>query len=193
MVGARESYRREHVLRALLLLNERRMGRKKLVKALGVGEGSVRTILKKLKKEGYISSVKQGHALTDEGRMFLDGLLVKFTQPKVFDSFDLACGSPKSAAIIHNASAKIKKGIDERDAAVKAGADGALILVYKDGKLRFPSDDGGLEELSETRGKLEQLKLEEGDVVAVSFGKDAASAEDGVLAVILELADVALP
>jgi Mn-dependent DtxR family transcriptional regulator len=193
MAGARESYRREHVLRTLLLIWDRRTGRKKLVKELGVGEGSVRTILKKLKREGLISSVKQGHALTEKGRGFVERLLLKFTRPQLFESYDLACGSAKSVAVVHDASAKIKRGIDERDTAVKAGADGAVILVCKEGKIGFPAEDAGLDELPETRGKVEKLRLRDGDVVVIAFGKDAISAEDGVLAVVTELLGLKLP
>ncbi|MFH1788898.1 MAG: DUF4443 domain-containing protein [Candidatus Altiarchaeota archaeon] len=190
MAGAQPSYKTEHILRTLILLEEGRIGRKKLVKKLGVGEGSVRTILKKLKKEQMITSVKQGHTLSDKGLKMLEKLLEEFTKPHALESFDLACGSTKAMAIVHNASAKVKKGLDERDIAVKAGADGAVILVYKDGKIQFPAGDAGLEELSETRSKIEELDLREGDVVVISFAGDEIKAEDGVLAVITNLVDL---
>ena len=190
MVGAQPSYKTEHVLKTLLLLSEGKVGRKKLVKKLGVGEGSVRTILKKLKKEGLISSVKQGQSLSRDGTLFLGKLLEEFTKPQVFDSFDLACGSHKKVAVVRNASAKVKKGLDERDIAVKAGADGAVILVYKGGEIQFPADDAGLEELSETKAKVGELDLEEGDVVIISFAGDEIAAYDGVLAIIADLVDL---
>jgi hypothetical protein len=96
-------------------------------------------------------------------------------------------------AIIHDASAKITKGVNERDTAIKAGADGAVILVHKGGHIGFPSGEWGLEELPETKSKIDKLNLAEGDVVVISFGKNAISAEDGVLAVITDIAELSLP
>ena len=189
MVGAKPSYRKEHILKALLILDKKRTGRKKLVKKMGLGEGSVRTILKKLKEEELITSVKQGHSLTEKGSLILANTLKKFTRPETFETFDLACGSPKAMSIIKDASAKVGKGMDQRDTAVKAGADGALILACKDGELQFPSGGIGLDELGETKRKVEALPLSEGDVVAIVFAQEELQAEDGLLAVIMDLAN----
>lgn len=190
MVGAHPSYKTEHTIRALFLIKDRRVGRKKLVKELGIGEGSVRTLLKKLKNQGLVSSVKQGHTLTEKGLSQVNTLLNKFTQPEKFESYDLACGSPKMMTVVHETSWKIKKGVNQRDTAVKAGADGALILVYKNNEISFPSDEQGLEELSETGKKLNGIDLREGDVIVVAFAGDESSAENGVLAIAAELVDL---
>ncbi len=187
MVGARPSFEDRHVLKTFVKLKSKRCGRKKLVRELGLGEGSVRTILKKLKNKGFIASVKQGHTLTPLGEEFIKDFLERFTEPVRLESFDLACGSPKYVTSVHDAAANIKKGLDERDTAVKAGADGAVVMIYKGGELKFPIHDSSMDELSETKRKVSTLDLSEGDVVVISFGKTELSAQDGLYAVVTDL------
>lgn len=167
-----------HIRRALELIAERkRLGRKQLARELGVGEGSVRTILDRLKKQGLITSSRGGHSITEKGRREL-GKAFKCAQ---IDAGDLTVGEVDVATIVRNAAAKLKRGIEQRDEAIKAGADGATVLVFRAGKLQFP--DGFLEVNKEISTELKKIfKPREGDVIIIGTAGDAAKAEAGAMA-----------
>ena len=154
-----------------------KVSRKQIVKKIGVGEGSVRTILNQLKNRGLIISSKGGHSLTARGKNFLEKAQ-EFVQ---VDVGDLTVGRANVATLIKGAAAKVKRGIEQRDEAMKAGAEGASVLIFKDGKLRFP--DGFAEvgvDASETLVKL--LKPEESDAIVIGAASDARTAETGARA-----------
>lgn len=184
MVGADPSFSDVHLLRAIIAIGRKPVGRKKLVRILGVGEGSVRTILKKLGEEELIVSSKQGHRLSPKGEGFLKKRLSKFTVPKETEIEWL--NGFKSFIVVHGASGKIGTGMVERDTALIAGADGAVILTYGKGKLSFPADIS-IRDYKDVSSTIDNLK--EKDVVVISFGKTQIMAENGALAVALELSD----
>lgn len=177
VVGPLPRFAEVHVRRALELIAEHKtIGRKQLAKKLGVGEGSMRTILNQLKKQSLITSSRGGHALTIKGRRAL-GKPLKFVQ---IDAGDLTVGEADVVTIVRGAAAKVKRGIEQRDEAIKAGADGATVLVFKAGKLQFPD---GFARIDKKVGRLiETLGLRDGDVAIIGTGKDVTKAEAGARA-----------
>jgi len=189
MVGAAPSFSQTHLVRALLMLISGRVGRKNLVKILGVGEGSVRTIIKRLKGDGLIKSSKQGHELTEKGRETVENYLNKFSVPGEFEASDLSInlGEFSSIVIVHRASNKFGSGIEQRDIARDAGATSIAILLYREGILEFPTPEARLSQFPDSEKELEKMELREGYIVVISFGKSRASAENGAVAVALQL------
>ena len=117
-------------------------------------------------------------------RQAIKEYLEKFTSPIEFSSPDLKdfIGENKASLIIsHNASSRIRKGVEQRDTAIKAGADGAIILVYED-ELRFPVSDISLPEFKD-----KFFDLKKGDVVILGFADNYADAENGAIAIALDL------
>ncbi len=167
-----------HVKMALELIGKHeRIGRKQLAEELGVGEGSMRTILNQLKKQSLISSSRGGHALTTKGRRAL-GKPLEFMQ---VDAGDLTVGEVDVATIVRGAAAKVKRGIEQRDEAIKVGARGATVLVFKRGKLQFPDGFARVEKgLAESL--IETFTPREGDVIIIGTARDLAKAEEGVKA-----------
>lgn len=153
------------------------VGRKQIAESLGVGEGSVRTILNQLKERGLITSSRGGHALTEKGKLLL-------SEPSEFvrvDVGDLTVGKVNVATVVRGAAQKVKLGIEQRDEAIKAGADGATVLIFKGGKLRF--QDGFLGVEKEASQKLmKALNPGEGDVVIIGTASDIRLAEAGARA-----------
>ena len=178
VVGPLPRFAEAHVRRALELIAEHeKIGRKQLVKELGVGEGSVRTILNQLKQRGLITSSRRGHALTPKGKRFL-GKPFEFVQ---IDAGGLTVGEVDVATIVRGAARKVKRGIEQRDEAIKAGAAGATMLIFRGGKFQFP--DGFLKirkELSDTLTII--FKPREGDVVVIGTADDVLNAEAGAKA-----------
>ncbi|MEW5995540.1 MAG: DUF4443 domain-containing protein, partial [Candidatus Zixiibacteriota bacterium] len=146
----------------------------RLVEKLGVGEGSTRTILNKLKVKRLITSSKGGHSITKNGLKLLK------TLPKYVrvDAGDLTVGKFDVAASVREAARRVKSGVEQRDEAIKAGADGATVLVFFKGKLRFP--DSSVEaEGSVARRLIGALHPEEGDAVVIGSGRTIELAENG--------------
>lgn len=176
--GPLPRFAESQVRRALEIIAERKgLGRKQLAKELGVGEGSVRTILDRLKKRGLITSSRGGHSITTKGRHEL-GKALEYVQ---IDAGDLTVSDVDVATIVRNAAARVGRGIEQRDEAIKAGADGATVLIFKSGKLQFP--DGFMEVRQEVGGKLARVfKPYEGDVIIIGSARDAVKAEAGAKA-----------
>jgi len=176
-VGPLPRFAEVHVRRALEFIAEHKaIGRKQLAKKLGVGEGSMRTILNQLKKKGLITSSRGGHTLTAKGRRAL-GKPLEFAQ---IDAGDLTVGEVDVAIVIRGAAAKVKRGIEQRDEAIKAGADGATVLVFKAGKLQFPNGFRGVDKKFEK--SIKTFGLRNGDILIIGTGRDATKAEAGARA-----------
>jgi DNA-binding MarR family transcriptional regulator len=182
-VGPLPRFAEVHVRRALELIAEHKtIGRKQLAKKLGVGEGSMRTILNQLKKHGLITSYRGGHALTAKGRQAV-GRPLKFVQ---VDAGDLTVGEVDVATVVRGAASKVKKGIEQRDEAIKAGADGATVLVFRADKLRFPEGFARVDR-EVVRQLARMFNLREGDVVIIGTASDLIKAEAGVKAAVQSL------
>jgi len=182
-VGPLPRFAEVHIRETLDLIEKYgRVGRKQLAEKLGVGEGSMRTILNMLKKQSLITSSRGGHALTARGKRFL-GKPLEFVR---VDAGDLTVGEVDVATIVRGASAKIKRGIEQRDEAIKAGANGATALVFKAGKLQFPDGFRGVDKKFEK--SIETFGLRNGDVLIIGTGRDAIKAEAGARAAARTLA-----
>lgn len=182
-IGPLPRFAEVHVRRALEIIAEHKaIGRKQLAKMLGVGEGSMRTILNQLKKQGLITSSRGGHALTTKGRHVL-GQPLKFVK---VDAGELTVGKVDVATVVRGAASKVKRGIEQRDEAIKAGADGATVLVFKAGKLQFPDGFRGVDKKFEK--SIRTFGLRNGDVVIIGTDRDVIKAEAGARAAARTLA-----
>ncbi len=65
--GGLTAYSVYHILKTLSLMREKPVGRPYLEKMLGIGEASVRTLLKRLRDLGLIEKTRAGHILTEKG------------------------------------------------------------------------------------------------------------------------------
>lgn len=185
MAGAEPSFGKVHVVRALFALSNGPVGRKTLVKILGVGEGSVRTILKKLSQDDLIDSEKVGHTLSASGKRRVDSILRKMSLPKKVELSELLGIPAQSAVVVYNAADRMMSAVALRDIALKAGADGALILARKNGKLTYPGDS-----MKKMVPKPIEVNCKDGDIVVIGFAKTMENAEDGAISVALELAGI---
>jgi DNA-binding PadR family transcriptional regulator len=166
------------IRRALELIAERKgIGRKQLATELEIGEGSVRTILNRLKERSFITSNRSGQLITAKGKREL-GKTLEYVQ---IDAGNLTVGDVDVATIVRNAAAKVSRGIEQRDEAIKAGAAGATVLVYKCSKLQFP--DGFQKVEREVADRLMTIfKPRDRDVIIIGSAQDAVKAEAGAKA-----------
>lgn len=154
------------------------LGRKEIAKELDLGEGSTRTVLNQLKGGGLIKSTPNGHSLTKKGG---EKLVKRSEKLLSLDAGELTVGEKDVALIVKGAASKVKKGIEQRDEAIKAGADGATVLVFREGKLLVPGAQIELKTEVEVK-LLKDLKPSEEDVIIIGTADDEATAEWGAIA-----------
>ncbi len=177
----------KQILLLLALKMEGPVGRYRLKDVLGLPEheGLVRMMLSELKKEGHVFVRKTGCELTEKGKEILHNLLQEHGIIKLttVDLEPLNVGPRGAALHIKNRKAGNKSLTDVRDAAVKAGATGAIILTYKNGLLEVPRVYADLSRESSTlTGRLlRSFNLSDGDVIIVGFSDDIWRAMEGAL------------
>lgn len=170
-----------HVYRTLLLLSDgRRRGRKPLADAVNVGEGSMRTIVVFLREKGYVDVKQTGIKISYKGQEFLRNLPIRMER---LEPSDISIAVRNVAVLVRNRAEKISLGIEQRDAAIKAGAEGATTIVIKGGKMLVPPDYYLDKEKPEiARGLRKLLSPNDGDIVIVGAAEEFERAEDGALA-----------
>ncbi len=186
MKGPQRQFDRVHILRTLLILEkEGRIGRKELVKKLGLGEGSVRSVLKYLMEKDYVTSaVAKGHNLSKKGEEFVTTLHNFVLGPKIIDAKDLTIGGKDVAVLVKDTAKNVRLGINERDAAIKIGSLGATVLIVKNNELIFPDQT----ELKIRNDNLyKSYDFREGDVLLIGTDNSYEKAENAVIAALFVL------
>lgn len=180
-----------HVLHAIELIAKRKIGRGKLAEKLKVGKGAARTIISRLKETGLISTSKVGCALTDEGLRLWNEYRSIFKKKVEIGKNELTLANCNFAILAKNRGHKIKSGIEQRDAAIMAGAKGATTVLYKDGCLIIPSvSDDAVRDFPEAANQIiEVLQPEENDVIVIGSAESLEKAEYGALAAAWTLVD----
>ncbi|MAE42946.1 hypothetical protein CMO93_04185 [Candidatus Woesearchaeota archaeon] len=184
MVGNIANFRKLDIIRCLLKI-DRPVSRSNLSQMLGLGEGTIRSILDILKEKDLLVSDKQGHSLSANGNSVVRKIKNYIEIGKV--NLDSIYQGKKNIAIHIKNPKKIEKAVELRDTAVKNGADGALILEY-DGQIKFyESIDSDTEHnFNEIENKFD---LSKDDMVIVAYADSYMLAEHGALAVAIELCD----
>lgn len=171
---------------AVLYLMKNPVGRKTISELLDLGEGSVRTLLRKLSKMNLIESSQRGHTLSDKGRELVERLSKAFSEVHAVGRVE---GYPAYALVVRNPPEF--KSIELRDEAVRFFAKGAMILVVKNGEVVFPEDGRPLREtMPELAERLSVLRSEEGDMVVVTWAENPADAMKSAYHVAVFLKDV---
>jgi predicted transcriptional regulator len=173
-----------HVFYALELMAKKPLGRNKLAEKLSVGDGAVRTIISRLREANLIETSKAGCNLTQKG----NEICMQFKEifPKQMDlaKSDLNQSDYNHAFLVKNCGEKVESGIDQRDAAIIAGARKALVIVYKKGHLYIESVSDNVEKQYPKAASqiLEQMKPQDNDVIIIAGAESALKAKRGAFA-----------
>ncbi len=173
-----------HVFYALDLLSQKSLGRNKLAEKLHVGDGAVRTIISRLKDAELIETSKEGCILTENGKKIWIQFEEIFPCRVALPKSELYTSPFNYAFLVKNSGKKVSSGIDQRDAAIIAGARNALVIVCKEGRLCIESVSS---DIAKHYGRaaeeiIEQLKPQENDVVIVAGAESAFKAKRGAFA-----------
>lgn len=173
-----------HVLHAMELIAGRKIGRSKLAEELKIGEGTVRTIISRLKEAGLISTSKLGCSLTDKGLRLWNEYRLMFKEKVEIGKNELTLAEYNFAILVKNCGHKVKSGIEQRDAAVIAGAKGATTVLFREDHLIIPSVSDNLAKdfPDEANNLIKLLKPEDNDVIVVGSADSLEKAKYGALA-----------
>jgi len=187
--GPSPSFTTPHILMALLLLGDKgSLGRKRIAEELGLGEGVVRTVIGRLKRHSLVKASRSGCSLTDKGRKLYESL-----RKRIGEFVELAGNMPwgyrySIGVKVRGMASLLRMGLEERDAAVRAGADAAMAIAMQGGRLLMP----GVSDLSEEQPSfasmiVSKFKPSDGDVVLIAGSNDKVKALYGALAAAYEL------
>ncbi|WP_297499883.1 DUF4443 domain-containing protein [Thermococcus sp.] len=174
---------------AVIYLLQKPVGRKTISEILELGEGSVRTLLRKLSALGLIESSQRGHTLSEKGRSIAEKISKHFSEAIESGRIE---GKPAYTLLVRDPGDF--KSIELRDEAIRFHARGALLLVVRDGRTVFPEDGRPLSEaMPELAKELEGMPLEEGALIVVTWAESPARALKSAYHVALFLKGRALP
>ncbi len=183
--GPSSSFSELHLTRAMEIIGvEGPTGRKKLSEKLRLGEGAVRTMITRLEKARLIHVTKVGCELTEKGKAIFDGIKSGLVCVSPVNSSQLTIGTYSVGILVRGYENKVRHGVEQRDAAIKAGANGAAMLLYKGGKLIMPaiSEDVARDYPDVAKQIMDIFQPKESDVVIIGSANNLDIAEDGARA-----------
>ena len=180
--GRTPDFTAAHLLYALSLLREKRIGRKQLAESLRVGEGTVRTILSRLSDEVLIEISRPGVSLSPDGVAFLEAIESKMIWGE-FPPTDLTVSKHNLFVLVRKAADRVRYGVEQRDQALIHGAVGATTIVRRDGDWVLPGPGGEVNLDFAEKG----IKPEDGDVVVLGTGIDSFTAALGAFSAAIQL------
>jgi len=178
--GPAPSFNEAHVVKALEIIGKSgTVGRIRLSKELGLGEGTTRTLLKHLKNEGVTQSSRSGISFSEEGKKLFSDLRSKLSEGVEVPSSPLTVGPFNIAILVRDSAQAVGSGMEQRDIAIKSGASGATTLVFSGNKLSMPTYE---QNVSESMPMLHdelvtKLNPNQDDVIIVGSGETRDLAE----------------
>lgn len=188
------AFKPHHAAVALVLIGrEQPLGRYDLCEKMSVGEGSVRTLLKRLTESRYIEAEgKQGQSLTAAGRKLFEEISEDIPVGLELDVRSLVMYEHGFANLVRGKSHLITDGIRQRDEAIIQagyGKAGATTIVQHNGMLVMPPDDFHMltEYERETLLIIESLRPRDGDVIVIGSADDPNLAREAAMAASMTL------
>lgn len=146
-------------------------------------------MIERLKDHGLITADRAGCALSKRGEKMWDALRAAFPRKATIGRSKLTLGSFNVAILVKEGASKVTSGMEQRDAALMAGAKGATTLIYRGRRLTVPPEQrDAAEETPEICTELiEQLRPRDSDAVVIGSADTFERAEYGALAAALSL------
>lgn len=188
--GRTPAFTEAHILKALETLGAGEpVGRIKLSEVLGLGEGETRTLVKHLRNEDVIEVSRTGIVLSKLGKKLLSELRTKIREEVEVPESSLTVGPHNIAVLIKKAANSVRYGLEQRDAAIKAGALGATTLILGNNRLAMPgvSEDVFANIKSIHDMLIARLRPEEGDVIIIGSADSKRTAEFAAKTAALQL------
>jgi len=165
------------------IIDTKPIGRNKLAEELEVGEGVVRTILRRLTDAGLVETSKAGCSLTAKGMRLWKECSSVLRKAQIMKN-ELTPTEHSFGVLIRNAGSKVKSGIEQRDAAILTGTRSVTTIVSKNRLLIIPSvsEDVARDFPNAAREIVKLFGPEENDAIVISSAENGKKAEYGALA-----------
>lgn len=140
-------------------------------------------MLSRLVKARIVNVTNEGCVLTSKGIEIYKQISSMLTEVGELD-VEIPWDQPYNyVVVLKKRSHLVKKGLEQRDAAIRAGAEAALVMTYLDNELHMP----GVSILTEERPHfasqiIKKIKPEENDVIIIAGAKEYKKAKYGALA-----------
>ena len=188
--GRTPSFVEAHIVKALETIGAGKgVGRIKLSRILGLGEGATRTLVKHLRNEELVEVSKYGIVLSKYGEEILSELKSKIGEEIEIPKSSLTIGTFNIAILIRSAADSVKYGVEQRDAAIKVGALGATTFVFTSNRLTMPGVGEDVFQNTQTihDSLVSTLKPKENDVIIIGSANEKRTAEFGAKTAALTL------
>jgi len=121
-----------HIFKTLQLIEKKgTVSRNLLSSELGLGEGSIKTLIKHLKMEDMIRTTNKGTKMSDKGKSILTKLSLYVGNETDVPECSISIGKFNHAILLKQMKCEISSGIEQRDIAIKNGANGAITLTFE--------------------------------------------------------------
>ena len=182
--GPRPSFTQLDLARAIEIIGTEQIGRNKLSERLGLGEGTTRTLIDRLLDARLIEISRSGCELTRSGHSVLNELNQRLGTRTTVPRSSATVGTYNFGILVKGAANMIKTGIEQRDAAVRAGANGAVTFVVRHGELVMPSAAESImrRQAGITRKIQETFRPQESDAIIIAGADSELNAEEGARA-----------
>ncbi len=164
------SFNSAHVFKTLQLLKrDGHVSRLLLINELGLGEGSIKTLIKHLKMEKLIITTQKGTMMTERGEKIFGEMSQYICSETQVPKSSISIAEYNYAILLRNLKFAIKQGVEQRDAAIKVGAKGATTLLYKNGNFLIPGSKYNALKEEKAIEKLlkDNLKPIENDIIVI--------------------------
>jgi uncharacterized protein DUF4443/transcription factor-like protein len=162
-----------HIFKTLQLIeNNGHVSRGLLCEELGLGEGSIKTLIKHLKMNNLIKTSNRGTKMTNRGKTIFSELISSIPTETVLPTCSIALGKFNHAVLLKELSYAVRSGIEQRDAAIRMGGIGATTLLFRENKFVMPgSGSRGQDTLRKEQNiraiLIDKLKPQEDDVIII--------------------------
>lgn len=189
--GPSPSFEKSHLILAFITIGDSGLiGRQALALRSGLKEGPTRTVLKKLREDGYADANASGCYLTGSGKRIYGFLRARLSSFVPLASSKLTIGAHQVGIAVRGGGRGVQSGLEQRDSAIRLNAAGATTFVIKEGKFSIPG--GSMDSERDFPSKVwqdlrEALEPKEGDAVVVCGARDETTAKLGALSAALGL------
>jgi biotin operon repressor len=187
--GAKPSYGTIEVVRALLTIKKVGLvSRAQLSEELGIGEGAVRSLVRRLSLMGFVEVIRSGCRLTAIGEQVVSAFSEHVRGPVELDLTDVWNHARSVGLSVRQGARIVGRGLEERDEAVRHGAEAAMVLIFRSGRVLMPELEDVTSQYPHFSERVtSSIKPVENDCIIIAGASSYRRAESGALGAALSL------
>lgn len=168
-----------------ILSGGRRIGRKRIGKELGIGEGSVRRLVTLMREYDLVKVEQPGITISKFGEGVLNEINIRMIHISMPDQ---VIGDYQQGLLVKGKADKVYCGIEQRNAGIRAGGEGCTTWIMRNGKLLMAPDwDMDSNEPAQALKIRSKIDMHDGDVLIVGGGIDPRAARIAAIDAALEI------